>query len=985
MTSDKPDVKPMLLLYLLMLVASYRLAGSTNLSLCSLKFSDQDLKYPVENNHFLIQRLDSGILKITNKQNDTEQFYPESYHQLPESLKKMGSKKFTKLVTELGDEVRAAIPDPAQRSAQFGIFLNGQYPLTSEKGKFIRNILEPMIEMDSTLYRFMNAPRVDDKKGVISKNLEELFDKHSLRHPIDNSVVISELSFSKNGSQLHLSRPAVITHSNTTYHATGESSDPAFIIKKHPQRSSAGGGSSSPRRRVKKPKYQYHMPLIDKTIEVQSKVYPYYDANSKRLFYIDDNNTLNYVNEKGEHIESFILAQPDKMLTSNFFIKDDKAIFSGHSSAIAVDLDGKTTHHMRIDYQQPPPKKDDFILSFDNLFDESTPHPSLSPMLKDRISFDNCENLLPIETILSCQQDGNHLPTIDLIDLNNISKSMLCQTDSLDKNFDKNSYREMPFIKSEPTDELNATLFLMAMQKPGMSDLISDPLASLSKLYFKGFHKKHPQLFQQAIMAMASQDSSVFNQIAEQFPDIVNQLQCSPQNNIPLYPCATKQERERLQNSLIETMRGSEQNSEEGDSTPLIMIHNMEILPCVSPALRSMTPKMRNKLHDQYTTAITDLLKEYLGGTFRSTLYYRAHHALAPIFGVDRKKGHQESELVIDRDEAITPFVISSTPIILQQKTTTTSPVISLNGLLFVQELPSPTKQKEREITTENFHWRTGGTARSATVKFTPINGLQYVDTDADSPRYEDIWKDKTLYGLHITNEHDENIYDGLISHYAKKGYRIHPSHYIGNKFKPRFLNSYKSYLKNSIIKCKTDLIHKIAHSGGDALNLLSIPHKGNVVRLYKKRADNKTEVVDILYPAKKKSKKDFITNREFGEWIRTRDKKCKNQQLIYVNGSCNSADQKASNEILAARSPNFVDISSNTLNYLYPTYEKAGSLLVFDGLADNKTYSEIKEEIDRARPEGYEDFLFPNSSEYEEIIIGPIMESYDYEFIRTN
>jgi hypothetical protein len=963
--------------------------GTTERSFCSLKFEESDFKYPVENQHFLIEKLDSGVLQVTNKRDNSKEFYPKSYHQLKKSLAEIGGAKFTQLVKELGSEFRSTVPDSSQRALSMDIYLRDRYPQGSEKGKFIRNVLEPILEKDYSLYQYFDAPRVDDTENIINTNIMKIYDRHHSTTAMEIPPTISELSFSNDGTQLYLSRPTLISDSSTTYFATdapqGESR-PAFLLEKPPSFNALVYDPSNPDKKVNKPWFLYRMPENgNKKVKIQSKKIPYYDPQSKKLFYINDNNTLYSIDKKGVQQKIADLDNPDKMLSSRFLIKDNKAVFVHHDTMTAFDISDRSIHHISINYR--PLAHEDFLLSDKFVFNSAKKvRPDQSPILNNLINFNNCERLLPLNTILSCMENSSHLPEIRMVDINNIAQSMLCQTNSVDKNFNAEEFKDMPFIKGELSDELNATLFLLAMQKPGIAELVRDPVLKLSKLYYKGFHKKHPSLFRQAITAIASSDDTIFHQTTEAFPNIAQELKCQLQNDSPLYQCATKEEYAKLQNSLFQTMAKEEdpENAYEYD-TPMMLIYNMELLPCISPALHSMPPDKRDKLHDQYASAMADRMKNLLNGTFRSTLYYRAHHAFAPYFDVKRKKGHPESELVIDRDGVITPFIISSSPIVLNQSTTSDRPILSLGGALFLQQLPSPTKQKTKAVTEHSFSWSANGKQRNSTVRFTPVNGLQYVDTKSDSPRYEDIWKDNTLYGLHITNEHDENIYDGLISHYARKGYRIHPSHYKSNRFKPLQLDSYKKYLKDSIVQCKTDLLHKIAHSGGDALNLMTIPRQANVVRLYNSRPDGRAELVDVLYPGGESSKKDFITNREFGEWIRERDKKCNNQQLIYVNGSCNSADQKASNEILAARSPNFVDISSNTLNYLYPTYEKAGSLLVFDGMADQKSYSEIKKDINKVRPEGYEDFLFPNSSEYEEIIISPIMESYDYEFLHTN
>ena len=195
-------------------------------------------------------------------------------------------------------------------------------------------------------------------------------------------------------------------------------------------------------------------------------------------------------------------------------------------------------------------------------------------------------------------------------------------------------------------------------------------------------------------------------------------------------------------------------------------------------------------------------------------------------------------------------------------------------------------------------------------------------------------------------------------------------------------VESFKSYLKNAVESCSADLLHKAAHSGGDAQNLLSIPEKGRVLRLYKLRRDGKTEIVDVLYPGEGEKDTSHIKNSEFGEWIKQRNKNCKNQQLLYVNGSCNSSDQKAPNEVIAIKSSNFVNIPSTTINYLWPSYPKAGSLKILKGISQGKTYKQIHSDIERSTLPHWEGFIFPGQKKYDEIIGKAVRNYYEYEFI---
>ena len=86
-----------------------------------------------------------------------------------------------------------------------------------------------------------------------------------------------------------------------------------------------------------------------------------------------------------------------------------------------------------------------------------------------------------------------------------------------------------------------------------------------------------------------------------------------------------------------------------------------------------------------------------------------------------------------------------------------------------------------------------------------------------------------------------------------------------------------------------------------------------------------------------------FISNQDFGMWLKTREDEKLGGQFIYLNTSCSSY-LKAAAELGSAASKNLVVIASATSVYTFSMGEDNSTFYLFDGMLKLKSFEEIEQ-----------------------------------------
>jgi hypothetical protein len=238
--------------------------------------------------------------------------------------------------------------------------------------------------------------------------------------------------------------------------------------------------------------------------------------------------------------------------------------------------------------------------------------------------------------------------------------------------------------------------------------------------------------------------------------------------------------------------------------------------------------------------------------------------------------------------------------------------------------------------------------------------------TEKSGPNYDELWKDGVLRGVVVTGtnlngDHGTRVMQEYLQHYIEEGF------IFGNTTE---VKSLKTYLKDKVIGDKPmDYFIKEAHSDGDEINLFKIDKTASV-KIGRKLVGDKIEEIELVFPNKESSGAHQLSNMEFGEWMREREK-IGLGQLVYGNSSCWSIT-KAIYEVSSARTPALLDIPTLTTMSTFANEPENPMRIFVDSIRQGKDFAGMAEAL-KANDE-YKDgrsniWLFPTDYRYREKI----------------
>lgn len=213
-----------------------------------------------------------------------------------------------------------------------------------------------------------------------------------------------------------------------------------------------------------------------------------------------------------------------------------------------------------------------------------------------------------------------------------------------------------------------------------------------------------------------------------------------------------------------------------------------------------------------------------------------------------------------------------------------------------------------------------------------------------EAPDYARLLKDKKLTTAVVTGSNlfsdSADVLGEYLQAFKDRGYKFEKDVHIPDLY---------AFLQEKLSSGEIDLFIKEAHSDGDEKNLFRIFKTSELKVGRKKLPNGEEEVVYLVYPSPGATGSEanettkLISNSEFGEWMRAREKS--DVPLYYLNSSCWS-NTKAKAEIQAAASPALVEIPSLTTMSEF-TYEP-GSVMyeTVMGLLDRRTFDELEERM---------------------------------------
>jgi len=406
------------------------------------------------------------------------------------------------------------------------------------------------------------------------------------------------------------------------------------------------------------------------------------------------------------------------------------------------------------------------------------------------------------------------------------------------------------------------------------------------------------------------------------------------------------------------------------------------------PQLAELPKDAKENFHDVVTQSLTNAaMDDYtFRGIFPSKVYKFAKHATDPIFGEPQK---HTSDLTFAREASeLTPMRFSTDP--FQPVGDQPSEIGNTEYGFFAKSLP-PIKfeatLKEGDRIPFKTEWDTQGKHYTADADIVVLAGSdKFVPKDKSLP-YDKMWGDGKFSTLVVTGS---NLRTLALS--TLKSYRDYHEA-AGFEFAdPVEVPNLKAYLKDKIAATDkvefapgSDLFIKEAHSDGDEKNLFRIDNTAKLVVGTRKVDEKTVEEVLLVYPSDKNKGNQVITNREFGTWIREREK-AKVAPLGYLNTSCWSVT-KAIHEIEAAHSTSLINIPATTSVRCFANSPSNGEFQLLTAIREKANYEKIREKLGLTPlyKRGTDDrFIFPDDDDYDRQIRQVLKTPLDWEVKMT-
>ncbi|MFN8370779.1 MAG: hypothetical protein U0T83_09185 [Bacteriovoracaceae bacterium] len=261
--------------------------------------------------------------------------------------------------------------------------------------------------------------------------------------------------------------------------------------------------------------------------------------------------------------------------------------------------------------------------------------------------------------------------------------------------------------------------------------------------------------------------------------------------------------------------------------------------------------------------------------------------------------------------------------------------------------------------------WKAGGKRFKSELKMTVMEKGMAIK-DEPSPDYKKMWEGGLSGMVIIGSNHRKSprIVDEYISYYQDKKFTCGKKGSISNL---------KLFMKEAISSGKIDYFMKEAHSDGDEKNIFRIDKKSFFIECRNAKAHEDVKIIfpDMTKELLNKNEDELVSNNEFGEWIRAREK-TGGSPLVYFNSSCWSAKNKAVNELEAAASPYLIEIPTLTESYTFFNKSFSTKQALFTAFRNKKSYEDIRKEL--RKNSNYANkkidfFIFPDDPEYDEYI----------------
>ena len=544
--------------------------------------------------------------------------------------------------------------------------------------------------------------------------------------------------------------------------------------------------------------------------------------------------------------------------------------------------------------------------------------------------------------------------TLALMDLHKVSDFLI--KDLCKKDFDEKSWGSVNFSSKELSEE-NAKNFLLRFQKP--DGFIFEKHAPIFLAILKSdLFEKEPDLIMGVMQNIYAKSLNAYNDLISLYPKLLDLKSKSDATN----SCLSQKEKETMNNAtfkkLKEEVMGNKSNFTYTDALKYCLL---------TPILTNLASPQKNELLELMAVNLSEKAKrERLEDIFSSKLYKMSHESLKPLFG--------------EKENPLTDITMSST----WSNATETQPIIlgvnSIDGKtarneygFHVSRLPAIQNPINPTEVSQKISWSMGDKKYSADVELQKTEKGDFIPK-GDGPDYESLWKDETLTGLifvgtNLENETSKYVMYSYLSYYQDQGFEF--------KSEAGTFSNFPQFLEDQIKSGKLDYLSKEAHSDGDEKNLTRISPKAKFKEGTRTLPNGLKEKIYLVFPDPSDSSSTLLSNVDFGDWIKTREKNGQGQ-LVYLNRSCGSY-QKAIHEIQEAASPLLLNIPSTTVVDSFGNSKTDAQYLLLESLRKRKSYKEMRKSLESNV--GYindsaNHFIFPDEDEYKKLIVSKVINN---------
>ncbi len=554
----------------------------------------------------------------------------------------------------------------------------------------------------------------------------------------------------------------------------------------------------------------------------------------------------------------------------------------------------------------------------------------------------------------------------DLMDKRNLKSIEACLFSEIcTKNFDAeiwNLSTGEPF--PNPILEDQAEKYLLRFQKPGgFSPEKHLPL--FLAILRSSLPKNHPELIFGTLQNILHISSNLYEDLIQKFPEILKLKPKTKKKNIGT-ACRTKEEENRLVSGAKEYL----QNLIKKNFLTSTLEDWEKLIP-ISPLLNLLPEQEKNELADSITASLVQTAKKNILTQEIPQEALRSYIKEVVKKYFNEKPKNQSSVLAVQKGNQFIPIIIGQHPIDGEKKTKT-------DYGFYVKTLKPQTVPK-KGVLKKKITWTQNKKVFSARIQASVRK--DFLIPAGEYPPYQNYWKDNQLTGMVIASS---TINPLMEDEFTLRGYQEYLKA-LGFKFQapPVKISDARKYLKEQIKTGKLDYLVRQVYRVSPRVepndkDIFSISKKLNLLVGAKKRQDGKEEKIYLLYSQAGAYEQAAISPDELMSWVENRE-----FPFTYFNLSGWNSHLQTTDHLQKIRKPNLIEIASYSKNNTPRLPSKFIVENVLTAFRDGKSYEELLKSfqvqdffgrpkaLTQAALDAYS-LLFPNTGEYEKIILDP-------------